>query len=519
MLRIVRALSRNCEGAVAPTVALSLIGLIAVGGLAFDYARLAGMDTELQSAADQAALSAATQLDGSTGSRARATAAAVSLLRNTTLFADANNAPSGDARRVGIQGARVKFYKTYNAATDTPGAEASDDADAKVVIVTVDTRRATYAFTPIVGALNSGSIAAEAVASLSSAICKIPPLMICAPSTDYPTPSDVGKGILLQSGGGGAWVPGNYGYLDAGGGANAVKAALGRNDDVGTCTSADGGIQTEPGNMASVPELLNTRLDYYEKSNTPACNAGDYCPAQNVRKDMSRTEEVKIEVAEGSAKPATPDCGDSRAEVAGNFAQDSNVQSFSRDSNQTSCTTNDNSCPKFGTGIWNRDAYVAAVHPSTTTAAIAAAVGKTAATLTRWDVYQWELANPSTRMPSTRISSTDSSSTKKGITTWTFTNKCAFPAPKNGAAVIPSSTQKDRRMLTVAVVDCTGQSGRFNAHVLRFADMFLTQPSLDRPGKATGKDQIYFEVVRVAQRPNGESAFQYYLRQRPRLIK
>lgn len=64
MRRSVRSLWRNSEGSVAPTVALSLVALIAAGGVAFDYAQLAEMDTELQQAADQAALAAATQLDG-----------------------------------------------------------------------------------------------------------------------------------------------------------------------------------------------------------------------------------------------------------------------------------------------------------------------------------------------------------------------------------------------------------------------------------------------------------------------
>ena len=68
-------LVRDDRGAVAPTVALSLFALIGAGGIAFDYARLAAMDTELQDAADQAALAAATQLDRATDSRARATAA------------------------------------------------------------------------------------------------------------------------------------------------------------------------------------------------------------------------------------------------------------------------------------------------------------------------------------------------------------------------------------------------------------------------------------------------------------
>ena len=93
MRRLARSLWRNADGAVAPTVALSLVGLIAAGGIAFDYAPLAAMDTELQQAADQAALAAATQLDGSDGACARAAAAAHVMLVNRTLMANDGNAP------------------------------------------------------------------------------------------------------------------------------------------------------------------------------------------------------------------------------------------------------------------------------------------------------------------------------------------------------------------------------------------------------------------------------------------
>src|SRR3954469_8765078 len=72
MRGLARRLWRNADGAVAPLVALSLTALIAAGGVAFDYARLAAMDTELQQAADQAALAAATQLDRSDDSQTRA---------------------------------------------------------------------------------------------------------------------------------------------------------------------------------------------------------------------------------------------------------------------------------------------------------------------------------------------------------------------------------------------------------------------------------------------------------------
>src|ERR1044071_853857 len=88
MQRIVRRLAEDTGAAIAPTVALTLFALIAAGGIAFDYARVAAMDTELQSAADQAALAAASQLDGEVGTCARAAAAASQLLANRTLFSN-----------------------------------------------------------------------------------------------------------------------------------------------------------------------------------------------------------------------------------------------------------------------------------------------------------------------------------------------------------------------------------------------------------------------------------------------
>lgn len=515
-------LLENTGGAVAPTVALSLFALIASGGIAFDYARLAAMDTELQQAADQAALAAATQLDGATGACARAAAAAASLLANETRF---SNDGSGRAISVASESTcdasgSVRFYQSYDEATDVPGSAATTDAGAKVVIVQVNARRADYVLTPIVGAVSSGNIAAEAVASLSSAVCKVPPLMFCAPNPDFPQAADIGKGMLLEPGGGGAWVSGNYGYLDFGNGASGVKINLGKNNEVAACSDNDEGVPTEPGNQASVTKFLNSRFDLYEPSVT-ACNGstGDFCPAENVVKDMTRIEEIKINTNKTDPQPANPGCGDANATVKSDFAYDAAAPAFSRDSNQSGCTTSDNSCPKFGNKDWNKAAYATDKH-GMTSSALATAVGKDLASLMRWDVYLWELKDKAGRLAPKLVSSTaefkEQGNSGKG--TWTFTNKCSYPQPKNGTAVAAGANQKDRRLLTVAVVDCTGANGKFDAKVLRFADLFLVQPSLDR-GTSTGKDQIYAEIVRVAERANGQSAFQYYLRQRPRLLK
>jgi Flp pilus assembly protein TadG len=159
-------LNRNCDGAVAPTVALSLFALIATGGLAFDYARLASLDTELLQAADQAALAAATQLDGTVNSRARANAAARQMVSNVGLFAN----DQAD-RRLAIAG--VAFCSAYDDdlppnPADLPSAPtgctiATGDADAKIAVVTMSVRQARYAFTPIVGAISSGAASRTAI--------------------------------------------------------------------------------------------------------------------------------------------------------------------------------------------------------------------------------------------------------------------------------------------------------------------------------------------------------------------
>ena len=62
----------NESGATAALYALALPALVAIAGVGFDYARLASMDSELQNAADQAALAAVTQLNGQGGACLRA---------------------------------------------------------------------------------------------------------------------------------------------------------------------------------------------------------------------------------------------------------------------------------------------------------------------------------------------------------------------------------------------------------------------------------------------------------------
>ena len=259
------------SAAVAPIVALSMFALIGAGGIAFDYARFATLDTEMQQAADQAALAAATQLDRADGARERARDAITSddkdrLAENLTRFA---NDDDDDNAAVEIE--TITFCSEFDdsiqdnaaACEEIDDGDDEGDAQARFVIVTTKIRAANYALTPIVGAF-AGNVAATAVAGVESSICNVAPLLVCAPSDDFPTDADIGKGIILKTAGGNAWAPGNYGYLDFGNGNPAVLNAL-LGNGLNGCQSTDDN-QTEPGNK-NATDAINTRMDVYAGNN------------------------------------------------------------------------------------------------------------------------------------------------------------------------------------------------------------------------------------------------------------
>jgi len=513
--RFLTHLIRSQDAAVAPTVAISLFGLIAIGGIAFDYARLAAMDSELQAAADQAALAAATQLDQKSDAITRSTDAANNLIQNNSRFASDRSTLS----------ATLNFYDTYTQSSDS-GHATTDATKARFVQVTLSSRQANYSLTPVIALFNSGGISAHAIAGMGSAICKVPPLMICNPREgsnpdDFPNSSDIGKGLKLEAGGGGAWAPGNYGYLDFGAGAHALEQALGANSDVENCISSDQ-ISTKPGNTASATDALNTRFDIFENGLTNYCDpsAGNCSPSLNARKDVVHTQIT------AGAKGKAPNCGfatgsDPWTLPSTEYAPDPTTRTsvtptnmgMPRDichavSSNGDCQGNAN---RFGDGNWDRTLYFTVNHNPSDLSAAASWAGKTSTTLTRYDVYKWELATTG----ALNERKAELATTGKGGTPDYY----SYPAPMCATGVGASTTVKDRRVLTVAVVDCTAGNvqGSTNIKVKKWVDMFLVEPSLNRA--RTGQDQIYVEIVGDATKPGGGNAFQYYSRNQPYLIK
>ena len=543
MLRLVRALWSNSDGAVAPTVALSLIGLIAIGGVAFDYAHLAAMDTELQQAADQAALAAATQLDGQTGAIARATAAAQSLITNKTLFGSGGGA---------VTVPTITFCSAFDdskADTATACTATTVDKSAHVAWVQVGGRTANYTLTPIVGLLSSGTIGAEAVAGLSSAVCKEPPVMMCNPNSDpssFNVSGYIGKGMLLiATSGGGSYAPGNFGFLDVGAGGSDLQKLMGYGSPPDQCVDVSQ-PQTETGALTSVINEFNTRFDIYESGDSIGCFSGGKCPPSlNSRKDVVMNDvppytknNCGIVTGGGgkgwqvSALPYRP------TDSSSTYTANPDAMGYPRDKchafNATGDCLSAYSTPsdRIGTGDWDIDTYWRANHfadavvvdattgrkgyPTGMNATIRAAfplpVDATRSYPTRYQVYRWELANAATQL---------AAQSAVGGGTPHAQPVCQPPGWS------PGGTTPDRRTLPVAVVNCTGLNGKKPVNPIDWIDTFLVEPSMSRDNGLTGGSKvtytnvgdIYVEVIGHTGNGTGGSTTQFVRHDRPYLIR
>ncbi|QDP19472.1 pilus assembly protein TadG-related protein [Sphingomonas xanthus] len=518
------------SGAVAPTVALSLVALIAVGGIAFDYARLASMDTELQNAADQAALAAASQLDKKAGACSRADAAAQTLVANQTRFANDGNAsglaitipsePNCDAT------GNVRFYQ--DKAKTTP---ATTDAEARFVEITVNSRQANYALTPIAGAFSSGALAATAYAGMGSAICKIPPLMMCNPNPGQPFDPDAwrGKGLKLFMGGGNSWGAGNFGWLDVGATNNGTpdqQVAIGMDSPNTNCV-ADAGVDVDTGVSASVLDALNVRFDIFQNGwGRNTCFPHAACsPAYNTTKDLMRMH-----------APSANSCGIANAEwrlppdadqyVASNAAGDDaqvTLMGYPMDichypAGGGCGTTN----ARFGNGAWRRDIYFLKNHPSMSDATGSnwqAATGLGAAA-SRYDFYRWEqnvsgVGNSNGARPQPTAAYDFNGNANDGTYTQHGRPVCKPPG------LLPGGAQPDRRIIAAAIGDncaqLTGSSTSLN--VIAWAEVFLVQPSLARPAAGVDANEIYVEIIGRANPTGSGAAAQVVHRDVPYLIE
>ena len=163
--------------------------------------------------------------------------------------------------------------------------------------------------------------------------------------------------------------------------------------------------------------------------------------------------------------------------------------------------SNDGVCiDRIGDGIWDKVAYfrthrnlnysgTGGIEPSVTWSNYGPAPTDPLVTVpTRYQLYKYEAENFGTRLQTTTVGSLRAQGAPL----------CNPP----GIAVPPAGTGPDRRVLTIAVINCTseGVSGKTpDVTVAKWIDVFLVEPSFPRgtgTSKRTEKSDVYVEVIR-----------------------
>ena len=457
---------RDRQGVTLVYVTLIAAVLMGFAGLVIDGARHVTTNTQLQSAADAAALAAATQLDGRPDAITRATNAAQGspLVQNTQTFAIGS--PN-------VTIAQIRFLKSLPPARDPIGSSnvTSDPFEARFVEVTTAVRTQNNMFIMAVGAAATSSTSATAIAGFKQVVCQVAPLAVCNPAetiaTGEPFDSDTWRGrqiIAKASGPNSAWQPGNFALVDVEGSQSAQDIAdLLAADRPSACISSS--IDLKPGQTMGTKEALNVRFDIYENPffGGSAKNDPRYRPARNVTKGY-----ITGSNACNATKSSDPN-------IARGLPRDSNIPA---DDGALG------SAPRFGDGIWDCLGYWNVNHPN-----VAAPPGctsaSTPATLTRYQLYRYEI-------DSNLIPNNSATGGENG-------------APQCHADSATTGDVPDRRVLYFAVINCielgpiTGNSVG-PLPVEAFVKALITEPTADAPDYA-----IFLEIIDIT-RPGDKDA-------------
>ena len=520
-----KAFWHDQNGAVAALYVMALPALVVVAGVGFDYSRLAGMDSELQNAADQAALAGVTQLDGKDGACSRAASAANSLVSNKTLL---SNDGTGLTISVPAESACdatgvVRFWATVD--SDGKGVTAAtNDSDAKYVEIVLNDRAANYAFTPIAGAL-VGSLHASATAGLSSAICKAAVLFMCnmeGTGETFNVADYIGVGVNVTKEG----KKGNWGFVGPGNDNPTLRRTLGLDAPPYVCTSVSGTVNVAPGNDANkqVVNAFNTRFDLGD-----GCpDAGGCSSSSNSTKDLVVKGTAACGTWQESSKPYAPK---DLTPLDGSATRPyPDAMGYPRDichavsSTGAGCNGPSSDKAIIGDGKWDVGAYFYvnygiinwATNPDL---ADLGRNGKNGSPL-RYDVYKWELDHSGGTLNGHAILGDRTVSGSGGNTLY------ARGAPRCLSGITPGATDIDRRLISVAVVskaECNKIKGNsYNPQVQQWVDAFLIEPMADRSntyktGGGTSSKEIYVEIVRAT--PAGGQAENPVRRDVPYLLR
>jgi Flp pilus assembly protein TadG len=471
---------RDTSGVILPFVTMLLVVLVGTSVLALDGARYMSLQTQLQNGADALALAGAAELDSTSSAITRATNAINNLVSNSTLYG------TGSAADVQVSG--IQFLSSLpasDASAITSANVTTDPAQAHFVEVTVEPVTLTTILpAAFFGGTNSVTAGAQAVAGFpNEVVCNFPPVFVCNPyetpgmaddaatqafRTAMADPNTLQKQLRLNNSKTGS---GQFGWLippDGCTGASCLQDWIARTSPKACYSKASVDLNT--GQKTSVAAGFNVRFDIKTGSLTPGTG---YAPATNVRKGWvwpKSGQKNWCNAALFSSSQADQNCASNNP--PGTHSMALPLDTFTGTNIQ-------------GNGIWDCASYWVNSHTS------AAPAGCTATpTISRYQVYQYEIANNLVGESSQY-------------------NKPACTNPETGnpscAGASTAVATPDRRNIVVAVINCLAQSGLMgggatanNVPTAGFAKYFITQPVGD-----DGTQYLYGEFTGFATQIDG----------------
>jgi Flp pilus assembly protein TadG len=278
MNRLAQRKNRKGErGSILATSALGMLAVLLAVGLGVDISRFYLAKTELQNAADAAALAAVSGLNSS----------AVGITEATNRAVQAMNNYDFNQQAVSFPRANVLFAKNL----DGPYiSEASAQADPKNIrFVQVTTPPSPVGVSFAVSVLGSSkNLTATATAGYSVPInvfCNWLPVSVI----DYDVPMVPGQTYTIRASSGNMVSPGNYQILAvAGSGGKDVRVGLASGVDLCAEAGAVYAVDTKPGVTAgAVRQGVNTRFDEYQTSQV---NPVDMPPDSNIKDNITYSQ-------------------------------------------------------------------------------------------------------------------------------------------------------------------------------------------------------------------------------------
>jgi Flp pilus assembly protein TadG len=262
------------RGSVLAIATLGMLALLLAVGLGVDISRLYLAKSELQNAADAAALSGASTLNGSSSGITKAADRAEQTMNNYQF----------NKTGVVIPRTNVLFAVNLDGPYMSEGDAAASAKNIRFVRVATPDSPIGITFTgSVLG--DKRNLAATATAGLSVPInvfCNWIPLSVI----DYDIPMMPGNVYTIRSAPGNKVSPGNYQILAvAGRGGSDVREGLASGVDECAEAGATYNIDTKPGVSAGpVRQGINTRFDDYQGGQV---NPTDHPPDTNVKNDIT----------------------------------------------------------------------------------------------------------------------------------------------------------------------------------------------------------------------------------------